>query len=461
MLRKTKIVATIGPKTLQGDTLQQLADAGMNIARLNFSHGDHQSHGQSIAQIKALNQPVAIMMDCQGPEIRTADRAQPLLLKAGDQVAVVCSQQHASENDIVVLYEPLISISHIGDKLMLDSGLINLQIMEKQEHKLLCKVIDGGELGSRRHVNLPDMAIELPAITEKDFADMAFAIEQQLDFIALSFVRDADAIAQAQSFLKARNSSIKLIAKIEEKFGIQNLEEIIAVADGVMVARGDLGIEVGIENIPTYQHDMVRLCSQAGKPVIVATHLLESMIDNPIPTRAEVSDVATAVYQQADAIMLSGETSVGDYPVRSVEHFDLIARRTEQGMKQRFQPLRETCDARELLAISAVGLAEKSGAKGVLVITKRGLMASYAAQARPVHSHIFAFTFDQQVIRQLALQRAVNAFLLDESSNAEKVVQQAIAVLKQQGLLETGERLVVLSDFLLAESYDSIQLRTV
>lgn len=460
MLNKTKIICTIGPKTLQGDTLRCLADAGMSVARLNFSHGDHISHSESIARLRKLTAPVAIMLDTQGPEIRTADREQTLKLSAGDRVCVFTSQQPEQEG-IVVLYDALFDALAVGDELSLDNGLMSLEILEKQPDSLLCLVKDGGELGSRRHVNLPGVSVSLPAVTEKDKADILFAIEQNLDFIALSFVRHAQAILQVRELLNQYNSSIQIIAKIEEQQGIEHLDEIIAAADGIMVARGDLGIEVGIECVPSYQRDIIKRCAAAGKTVIVATHLLESMIASPIPTRAEVSDVATAVHQQADAIMLSGETSVGEYPVRCVDYLQKIAFQAERHCDERFTQLRTTQNTRELLAFSAVELAENSSAKGVLVVTKHGLMAAYAASAKPLRSHIFAFTFDEAVQRSLSLQRAVSAFILDFNTHAEAVVQQAIQVLKQKQLVKAGDRLVILSDFLLAGNYDSIQLRLV
>lgn len=460
MPNKTKIICTIGPQTLQGDTLQRLASAGMAIARLNFSHGNHRSHGESIARLRKLSEPIAIMLDTQGPEIRTADREQALSLVEGDQVLVFTSLQPGQEG-IVILYDALFDALTLGDELSLDNGLINLEVLEKQPGSLLCLVKDGGELGSRRHVNLPGVTVNLPAVTEKDKADILFAIEQNLDFIALSFVRDARAILQVRELLKQYRSPIQIIAKIEEQQGIEHLDEIIAVADGIMVARGDLGIEVGIECVPSYQRDMVKRCAAAGKTVIIATHLLESMIVNPIPTRAEVSDVATAVHQQADAIMLSGETSIGEYPVRCVDYLQKIIFQAERHSDERFAQLRAAQNPRELLAFSAVELAENSNAKGVLVVTKHGLMATYAASAKPFNSHIFAFTFDAVVQRSLSLQRAVSTFVLDFNTDAEAVVQNAVQVLKEKRLVEKGDRLVILSDFLLASSYDSIQLRLV
>lgn len=461
MLRKTKIICTIGPKTLQGNTLAQLADKGMNIARLNFSHGNHESHAQSIKQLRQLKQAVAIMIDTQGPEIRTADRSSPLRLVQGQQLEVVTEAEKANDQALLILYNDLINSVEVGHILSLDNGLMRLKVVKKSSDKLLCQALDNGELAGRRHVNLPGIEVNLPAVTDKDKADILFAIEQEADFIALSFVRNRQALDQVRALLQQHGSSIALIAKIEEQQGIENLDEIIAAADGIMVARGDLGIEVGIERIPSYQRDIIKRCAAAAKPVIVATHLLESMIAKPIPTRAEVSDVATAVHQQADAIMLSGETSIGHYPVRCVEFFDSIASYSEQHTDELFAQLKVQQNPRELLAYSAVQLAERSRAKGVIVITKQGLMATYAAAAKPLHSHIFAFTFDVKVQRKLALLRAVSCFMLEFSHNAEQVVQQAISSLKEKQWLAAGDRVVILSDFLLAESFDSVQLRVI
>lgn len=465
-MRKTRIICTIGPASDSLTLLQSLADAGMNIARLNFSHGNHASHLAVIQRLKELNQSrthaVAVLLDTQGPEIRTGDVAGEVLLEKGEIVQVVVDAAHASaQKQILIHYDDLIASVSEAHIITLDNGLINLQVLEKTADSLQCRVIDGGVLRSRRHVNLPGVHINLPSITDKDWQDIHFAIENDVDFIALSFVRGAEEIQQLRAVLEAANSPIRIIAKIENQEGVDNIDAIIASADAIMVARGDLGVEVPIEDLPNIQRDIVKRCALAAKPVIIATHLLESMIDNPIPTRAEVTDVANAVYEEADAIMLSGETSIGSYPVKCVEYFDRIACSAEQYHGLRFSDQLQSVQARHLLAISAVRLAEQAKAKGIIVVTKYGIMARYAASAKPQNSMIYAFTFNQQVQRQLNLQRAVKSFVLEKSNDAEYVVQQAIARLKKEGLAKPGDSVVIVSDFLLAGHFDSVQLRSI
>ena len=328
-MRKTKIICTIGPATESSDMLKQLALAGMNIARLNMSHGDHESHKIIIERMKEINkeveQPVAILLDTQGPEIRTGDLKNDLNLLQGDEISIsVRGSALVEESSFQVNYEDLITSVDIGDRITVDNGLINLDVLEKDSRMLKCKVVDGGVLKSKCHVNLPGIRVNLPAITEKDKRDVQFAIENKLDFIALSFVRAAADIRELRTILDAQASTIKIIAKIEDQEGLSNIKDIIDEADAVMVARGDLGVEINIEDLPNVQRQIVRRCAIQGKPVIVATHLLESMIENPIPTRAEVTDVANAIYEEVDAIMLSGETTVGKYPLKCVEYFQRI-----------------------------------------------------------------------------------------------------------------------------------------
>lgn len=463
-MRKTRLICTIGPSTQSLAMLEVLANAGMDIARLNFSHGSQKSHGQVISKIKTLNKtrskPVAIMLDTQGPEIRTAQQEASLRLQAGQTLYVYVEKSKAMHTPfIVVEYADLLPSLQCGDNLSLDNGLFNLRVKEKHADYLVCTVEDGGELAGRRHVNLPGVHVNLPAITAKDHADILFAIEQDLDFIALSFVRNAQAIIELRHILHSKQSQIQIIAKIENQEGLDNLEEIIAQSDAVMVARGDLGIEIAIECLPNVQQRIVKLCAIAGKPVIIATHMLESMISAPIPTRAEVSDVANAVYQQADAVMLSGETSIGQYAEKSVQMLAKIAREAEQHDSLYFAKDYAATTLREQLASSAVALQSRAQAKGILVISKHGTMARFIASAKPQTGQIFVFTFSEQVQRRLALCRAVKAFVCVSSENAEAVVLQAIAQLKQENYVTAGEHLVVVSDFLTDGHFDAIQLR--
>ena len=331
--RQTKIVCTLGPASSTPEQIEQLAAAGMNIARLNMSHGDHASHLQVIRVVQKLNErlhhPVALLLDLQGPAIRTGDRLGQLSLEVGQEFHVtVGPTENPEERTIHVDYQDMVHQLKVGDRITVDNGLINLEVLEVRERDLRCRVLDGGVLGSRRHINLPGVRINLPSITGQDVADIRFAAEHDVDFLAVSFVRSAEAVRDARRIIaEAGGHPMRIIAKIENQEGIDNLDEIIDAADGIMVARGDLGVEVEFEKLPAAQRDMVRRCAIAGRPVIVATHLLESMIDNPMPTRAEVTDVANAVYEQVDAVMLSGETATGKYPVRCVSVLDRIARR--------------------------------------------------------------------------------------------------------------------------------------
>ena len=314
--RKTKSICTIGPATQSLSMLQQMYDAGMNVVRLNMTHADHRTAARVIRAVRTLNQrvpyPVALLLDTQGPEIRTGDLSKDLPLSKGDVVNVaVRGDTDLEQSSFHINYADLIDTVEVGARITVDNGLINLKVLDKQTRTMTCEVLDGGVLGSKRHVNLPGIRVNLPAITEKDVTDIRFGLEQRVDFIALSFVREARDVRQLRQLLGRQATRVKVIAKVEDQEGVRNIDEIVDAADGVMVARGDLGVEIDIADLPNAQRQIVRLCARRGRRVVVATHLLESMINNPIPTRAEVTDVANSVYEGADAIMLSGETSVG------------------------------------------------------------------------------------------------------------------------------------------------------
>lgn len=463
-MRKTKIICTIGPVTDSLDMLAKMADTGMNVARLNMSHGDHASHQTVIDHIKTLNkqrnQPVAILMDTQGPEIRTGDLQTELKLEKGDEITVsVRGSESVEESSFQINYEDLITSVDVGDRITVDNGLINLDVLAKDNRTLRCKVVDGGVLKSKRHVNLPGIRVNLPAITEKDRRDVQFAIDNDLDFIALSFVRTAEDVQELRAILDEQQASIKIIAKIEDQEGLSNIRDIIEAADAVMVARGDLGVEINIEDLPNVQREIVRQCAIQGKPVIVATHLLESMIENPIPTRAEVTDVANAVYEEVDAIMLSGETTVGKYPLKCIEYLERVALASEKIPGLNFSRQLQRDSAKQQLAASAVQLADAVAAKGILAITRRGVMASYACSNRPKVGRIYAFTFTTKVQRQLMLQRGVYAACIERSDDAEDMIAQAFAHLLETGEAKRGDRFVVISDLLVNEDVDAIQLR--
>ncbi|MBQ0719683.1 MAG: pyruvate kinase [Gammaproteobacteria bacterium] len=464
-MRKTKIICTIGPATSSLEMLTGLADAGMNVARLNMSHGEHNSTAEVIAHIQQLNktrtQTIAILLDTQGPEIRTSDIEGEHPLVEGSIVSVVTdSENKIDENTILINYKELIDDVNVGDKIILDNGLINLQVLEKNEQRMKCQVIDGGVLKSKKHVNLPGVRVKLPAITEKDKKDIAFARAQQVDFIALSFVRRASDIAELQQLLGDDIKKIKIIAKIEDQEGLENLEDIIAASDGIMVARGDLGVEIPLEILPRVQRRIIRQCAIHGKRVIVATHMLESMIDNPTPTRAEVTDVANAVYEEADAIMLSGETTIGKYPVRCVETLDRIARSIEKSRGLLFSDDLILDNDKQQISAAAVRLAESIGAKGMIVPTKTGRMANYVTNCHPQTPVICAFSFDEHTHRQLVLNRNVRSYRIDFNDNPEIMLAAAAEILLQRDDFSSDDKVVVISDTLSRANIDAIQIRS-
>ena len=414
MRRKTKIICTIGPATASFEGLKALYEAGMNIVRINMSHSDHDSAAKIINWIKTLNRqvdyPVPVLLDTQGPEIRTGVLENPMELNSGDVVTLsVRDGDLVEQRSIHVNYTELVDVVEVGRIITVDNGLMNFRVLQKKDYQLTCEVIDGGTLGSRKHVNLPGVRVSLPAITAKDRDDIAFGMANDVDFIALSFVRSPDDVVELQQFLGSKRQSTKIVAKIEDQEGVNNIHQIVAVADGVMVARGDLGIETDIADLPNVQRRIVHACARQGKRCIVATHLLESMIDNPIPTRAEVTDVANAIYEGVDAVMLSGETSVGQYPSRCVEQLSNIADRTERFPGLGYEKALEIEGDKQHVAVHAVALAESVEAAGIIVITRRGIVADYVTAARPQHVPIFAFTNNSQTRRRLAMNRSVYA----------------------------------------------------
>jgi pyruvate kinase len=463
MRRRTKIICTIGPATASFDGLKALFEAGMNVVRINMSHSDHASAAKIINWIKTLNRqvdyPVPILLDTQGPEIRTGVLENPMELNSGDVVTLsVRDGDLIEQRSIHVNYTELVDVVEVGRIITVDNGLMNFKVLQKKDHQLTCEVIDGGTLGSRKHVNLPGVRVNLPAITAKDREDITFGMENDVDFIALSFVRSPDDVKELQEFLGSKRQTTKIVAKIEDQEGVNNIHQIVAAADGVMVARGDLGIETDIADLPNVQRRIVHACARQGKRCIVATHLLESMIDNPIPTRAEVTDVANAIYEGVDAVMLSGETSVGQYPSRCVEQLSNIANRTERFPGLGYEKALEIEGDKQHVAVHAVALAEAVEAAGIIVITRRGITADYVTAARPQHVPIFAFTNDSQTRRRLAMNRSVYAHRIAFSSDPEKTLQRAFEVLKKEGVA-LDAKLVLISDVLADQPTEAIQIR--
>src|SRR4051812_13083221 len=399
--RRTKIIFTLGPATESEEMLEKLIRAGADIVRLNMAHAKHDWTRQVIRRIRAVSarvkRDVAIMMDIKGPEIRTGDVSAPIELKVGEIFDFTVRPGMSPERgggaeeirSVDVNYQDLVKDIKVGDTVLVDNGLLRLEVLEKDEARIRCRVLIPGELKSRRHINLPGVKVNLPSFTEKDRKDSIVGLEEGIDFLALSFVRMALDIEGLRDFLTLHKSKVRIIAKIEDQSAITNLDEIVAACDGLMVARGDLGIECPFEELPVIQRRAVRACLAQGRPVIVATHMLESMITQPVPTRAEITDVANAVYELADCVMLSGETTIGKYPLECLQMLDKICRRIEsEADLGREQPAVFTGERMKVLH-SAVVLANEIPGSKILTFTLHGFMAQGLALLRPSHSPIF------------------------------------------------------------------------
>lgn len=465
-MRRTKIICTIGPKTSTYEALEELAMGGMNVARLNFSHGTYEWHGDVIDKLHQLNATgkysIAIMLDTKGPEIRTGDLKQALELKKNDLVTFTINRTLAEYPPFTtaINYDQFINDVEVGDTLLIDSGLINLKIVTKNDLEVIAKVLDGGSMGSRRHVNILGKSANLPAITEKDWQDIDFGISKNIDFIALSFVNGPEVIKKLKTHLNSKNSPIAVISKIESVDGVSNLTEIVDVSDGIMIARGDLGAELPVEEVPMVQRKIIKLCRKVGKPVIVATQLLESMMVNPTPTRAEVTDIYYAVNSRADAIMMSGETANGNYPFKALETMQKVAIHTEtKFLEDGSIKVESSSIPKSEIALGASVIANNIKAKAIVVFSQTGETLRLVSQCRPI-SPIHAFTYTESVKQRLNLYWGTKSYLVEDYQNPEQNIQEAIEVLKQSDVVTKGDEVVVVSDILVGEgSALSIQIR--
>ena len=467
-IRRTKIIFTLGPATESEAMLEQLFRAGADVVRLNMAHAKHDCTRSIIRRIrevsKRVDREVAIMMDIKGPEIRTGDLSIPIELKAGEIFDFTVKSGTSAEEirSVDVNYKDLVKDINIGDTVLVDNGLLQLEVLSKDEARIRCRVLIPGELRSRRHINLPGVKVNLPAFTEKDRADATVGLEEGIDFLALSFVRAAKDIELLREFLVEKKSKVRIIAKIEDQSAIDNLDEIVGACDGLMVARGDLGIECPFEELPIIQRRAVRACLAQGRPVIVATHMLESMISQPVPTRAEITDVANAVFEQADCVMLSGETATGKYPLECVRMLDVIARRIElEEISSNSFPVVFTGERMKVLH-SAVTLANELPHSKILTFTRHGFMAQGLALLRPARSCILAVTPSLEVFRHMRLLRAVEPYLMPLASDPNETIEHAISLLRREGRLVSGDKVVIATDILAMDRLvDSVQLRTV
>ena len=463
---RTKIICTVGPSTQSIATLRKLHKEGMNVVRINMSHATHKSALSTINKVNKINSslkdgatPIAVLLDTQGPEIRTGDTTMPLDLVTGDEVKLtVRDQVDVETSSIQINYKDLISSVTSGSKITVDNGLINFEVLSKDEDTLLCKVLDGGKLGSKRHVNLPGVRVNLPSITAKDLKDIDFGIKNKADFIALSFVRDPEDLENLRSILKKNSSSAKIIAKIENQEGLDNIHEICQASDGVMVARGDLGIETNLADLPNIQRGIMYACAKWGKRSIVATHLLESMIENPTPTRAEVTDIANAIYEGSDAIMLSGETSIGKYPIECVRFLKSISYRTEKFKTLGYEDNLITDSDWQHLGVAANQLAQSIKADGIIAITRTGYTANVVSNSKPFEMPIFCFTSNQSTFKSLSLVGSTHAHLLKSISNHDKTVKLITKKLKSYYPNKNNLKFVMISGIFSEKHSEAIQV---
>jgi pyruvate kinase len=450
-MRKTKIICTIGPASEDKEKLVQLVHNGMNVARLNFSHGEYAEHKKRIDNIRQVavetDTAIAIMLDTKGPEIRTGKlQNKKVILEAGQRFVLTTRPVPGDENEVEVSHPQLPFEVKQGTYILLSDGLINLMVQETTATDIICQVINGGELGEKKGVNVPGVRINMPFLSEKDIADINFGIDEELDFIAASFVRNAQDVLEIRRILEGREAHIDIIAKIESQGGVDNLDDIIKVADGVMVARGDLGVEIPAEEVPLVQKKIIEKCNLSGKVVIIATQMLDSMINNPRPTRAEVSDVANAIFDGADAIMLSGETAAGKYPVESVEIMARIAKRTEEVLpyqeilrRKRLQSVSSVTDA---ISYATCATAASLGISSIITATSIGTTARMVSKYRP-EADIIAVTPDRKVMNKLVMVWGVHPVYIQEIKGTDELFEEALARCLEIGYIHKGDLVVL------------------
>jgi pyruvate kinase len=447
------LICTLGPATETADMIGRLMDGGASVFRLNMSHAKHEWAAEMTRLVRRESERrglhAAVLFDLTGPSIRTGDVETPYELAEGDTVEF---RRTGSEPGVpistTVNYDGLMGDVRAGNTLVVDNGALLMRIVTVNDDRVLCEVKTPGKLGSRRHINLPGVRLNLPALTEKDRRDLALAVECGADLIAGSFVRDAAHVRELRDAMEALEGTAQIVAKIEDQEAVRNIDAIINTADVIMIARGDLGIEVEFEELPILQRRIVKRCHELGTRVIVATQLLESMITQPTPTRAEVTDVMNSAYEEADALMLSGETSVGRYPERCVEAICRIAARIERSGGHGFAQNVLLRDERQKTARAAVTLADSLPDARLVVFTRRGVLANHTAMLRPRTAGFFAFTPTDRVCRQLAVSRGVRPYKMAFAASIEETIHRATELLRQDGHVRAGTPLVIVSDIL-------------
>jgi pyruvate kinase len=445
--RRTKIVATIGPVSSTHDAVRALVDAGVDAIRLNLSHGGHEDHAlraQVVREVQAeTGKPLALIADLQGPKLRIGDLSTPRILLKDEEV-VVTGEANASNGELPVAPAVIGEVLRPGHDILIDDGLVRLSVQEVEHGRARCLVVVGGEVKSHKGVNLPGVPVPIPSLTKKDIDDLDFALNLGVDFVALSFVRAAADVRDLQAIIRQHGSPARVIAKIEKAEAVACLHEVLDEADAVMVARGDLGVEIGAATVPLLQKRIILECLEAGKPVITATQMLESMIEHAEPTRAEASDVANAILDGTSAIMLSAETATGNYPIESVQTMDKIARAVEPSMGYRHQmpePGEETTVGRAM-SNAACDLAETLGARAIIVPTFTGRTASAVARLRP-RRPIVGLSHHQTAVQQMALEWGVTPILMQQSDDVEDLWSRSLESALNAGAIDKGDRVVL------------------
>lgn len=447
----TKIIATIGPACNSKATLKKMIYEGLDVCRLNFSHGTHEDHEHSISTIQGINKElksnIAILVDLQGPKLRVGDiKDNALLLEEGEEIKFVTEKCTGNKDRICMSYEQFPMDVMRGESVLVDDGKIKLEVVDtNRKDSVTLKVVSGGILSSKKGVNLPNTKISLPSLTKKDIKDVRFALEHDIHWIALSFVRNVKDIIDLKDIIKESGKEVKVVAKIEKPEAVESIDAILDYTDAIMIARGDLGVETPFDKVPVLQKELVHKCIVKGKPVIIATQMMEGMITNLMPTRAEATDVSNAVLDGADAVMLSGETSVGKYPVQVIRNMQKVINAAESSrfyLKHDHLPVDDNpFYLPDTVCYAACKMADNINAAGIVVFSYFGGTAMNIASHRP-NAKVFAFTVDDMVMKQLSLVRGIDSFPVDRKIDINEAISQAIEILKKHGLVKTGDRLV-------------------
>ena len=450
-MRKTKIICTLGPSTDKGDVLRELIANGMNVARFNFSHGSYEEHGGRLANLKALREelgkPVAALLDTKGPEIRLKEFKNGVeMLEAGQTFTLTTREVEGTKEICSVTYKDLPHDVHEGGTIMLDDGLIMLHIEQVTDTDITCTVLNSGKIKTKKGVNVPGVHLSMPYLSQKDREDIIFGIQNGFDFIAASFVRTAQDVYDIRNLLNEYDSNIRIIAKIENREGVNNIDSILSAADAVMVARGDLGVEIDFTELPGIQKNIIDRSFSFGKPIVTATQMLDSMMVNPRPTRAEISDVANAIYDGTSAIMLSGETAAGAYPVEALKTMSAIAERTENEPHYRDERFKDAAHGQisvsDATAHAACLTARDVNAAAIVTVSESGNTARLLSKYRPTQP-IIACVMDEQVQRQLSLSWGITSLLMGPAKSTDELIEMSTALAQKNGYLHNGELAVV------------------